>query len=380
MRIDRSFFTCLLFVALFAGADAVVAGATGSDWPMFHRDQALTGITPETLPDSLHLLWKFKTGGPVFSSPAIVGNQVFVGSNDDRIYALDIESGSPSWTFETEDDVESSPLVLEGSVYAGSADSHLYCLDMESGQMKWKYKTGDRVLCGPNWCLTGADQPPSIVFGSYDGKLHCVDSAAGTRLWTYETENYVNGSPAVADGRTVAGGCDAQVHIVSVTDGHRLGIVDAGAYIAGSVTLGNGKAYVGHYGNEFIAVDLAEATVSWTYKDRAFPFFSSPALGGDRVVVGSRDKRLHCIRSENGEPIWSFRTRGKVDSSPIICGTKVVTGSDDGRLYVVNLSDGSEVWAFELGEGITGAPAFAHGRLVVGCEDGFVYAFGARAD
>ena len=41
--------------------------------------------------------------------------------------------------------------------------------------------------------------------------------------------------------------------------------------------------------------------------------------------------------------MWTFATRGKVDSSPVIVGDKVVVGSDDGRLYMVSLKDGKEL-------------------------------------
>jgi len=66
-----------------------------------------------------------------------------------------------------------------------------------------------------------------------------------------------------------------------------------------------------------------------------------------------------------------------VDSSPAVCGDKVVVGSNDGRLYVVSLEDGKEVWSFDLGQAIESSPAVANGRVVIGCNDGCVYCFGA---
>jgi len=139
--------------------------------------------------------------------------------------------------------------------------------------------------------------------------------------------------------------------------------------------LADGHAYFGHYENAFLDVNLNEGKVAWTYKDRAFPYFSSPAVAGDRVVFGGRDKRLHCVKRKTGELVWTFATRGKVDSSPVIAGSRVVVGSDDGRLYVVNLEDGKEVWNYEIGQPVGSSPAVVRGRIVVGADDGSVYCF-----
>jgi outer membrane protein assembly factor BamB len=87
---------------------------------------------------------------------------------------------------------------------------------------------------------------------------------------------------------------------------------------------------------------------------------------------------LHCVNRTTGAPIWKFPTRGKVDSSPAICGDKVVVGSDDGRLYLVSLSNGKELWSYEIGQPVGSSPAVAEGKVVVGCDDGNVYCFGAK--
>jgi outer membrane protein assembly factor BamB len=134
--------------------------------------------------------------------------------------------------------------------------------------------------------------------------------------------------------------------------------------------------YVGNYGNQVFAFDLASGEVKWRYRERNFPYFASAALSDDRVVIGGRDKRLHCLNKENGEQVWVFQTRGQVDSSPVICGDAVVVGSQDGRVYCVGLADGKERWAYEVGAPVTSSPAASDGLIVVGAEDGTVLALG----
>ena len=347
-----------------------------SSWPMFRGEHGLLGRASGTLPDSLTAVWKFKTNDSIKSSPAIVDDLVFIGSSDDNIYAIDLESGQQVWTYKTTDAIEAAPCVIEGSVFVGSLDGFLYALDAKKGSLKWKYQTDGQILGAANWTRS-PDGRIWILVGSYDNKLHCVDSTNGKVVWTYETDNYINGSPAVSDQKTVFGGCDAMIHVVSLIDGSRVTQIDSGSYIAASAAFLDGEVYVGNYDNIFMKADIAAGKVVWEYAGSDAPFFSSPAVGENVVIFGGRDERVHCVGRDDGKVVWTFQTRGEVDSSPVICGDKVIVGSEDGRLYVIRLSDGSGVWSYEIGQPITSSPAVARGMVVVGCDDGYVYAFGS---
>ncbi len=272
--------------------------------------------------------------------------------------------------------VEGSPLILGDHVYIGSADARLYKLDLSTGALVWTYVTGDKILGGVNWIRPPDSNTEQVLVGSYDSKLHCVDAATGNAVWTVTTDNYVNGAPAVAGEKIVFGGCDGLLHVVSASAGEEMAKIDARAYIAGSVALKEKFAYVGHYGNEVICVDLEAGTVAWQYKERGFPYFSSPAVTDEHVIIGGRDKRVHCLERATGKQLWEFQTGGKVDSSPVVCGGKIAFGSEDGRLYVLSMENGKELWSYEVGKPLTASPAIANGMIIIGSEDGAVYAFG----
>jgi outer membrane protein assembly factor BamB len=370
---------------------------TSDSWPMFRGSQGLTGIAKGQLPDSLEILWRFKTDDAVKSSPVIDSNIVYVGSNDDNIYAIDLHSGQRIWAYKTDDSVEATPLYLDGTVYAGSAGGFFYAIDANKGspreimhektdisenkkyitrgELKWKYETGGQILGAANWTLSPDGKSIWIIVGSYDNFLYCIDSKSGKPVWKYESGSYINGSPAVEGKYTVFGGCDEVIHVISLINGKK---IEGGSYIAASAAILDGQVYVGNYGNVFIKADIKNEKILWKYTGSDSPFFSSPVITDNCVVVGSRDEHVHCISRTDGKKIWTFATLGEVDSSPVVCDDKVIVGSNDGQVYMLRLSDGGKVWSYEIGQPITSSPAIAHGIVVIGCDDGYVYAFGTK--
>ncbi len=351
--------------------------ARADDWPMFRGNPTLSGVSSAQLPAALVQKWTFRTGGPVSSSPAVVGDRVFFGSADSNVFCVRLADGARQWAFRAGGPIEASPLVLDGRLYIGDVNTNFYCLDAATGREVWRQGFEDKTKSSANW-YAGPDGRKRIVVGCYDFKLYSLDALTGKTNWVYETGNYINGSPAIADGRTAFGGCDAVVHVVSLADGKKTAEIEAGAYIIGSAALLDGKAFVGQYENEFLCIDLRAGKVLWRYRDRAFPYAASPAVTADRVLFGGRDKRLHCVKRDTGEAVWVFPTRGKVESSPVVVGDKVVFGSDDGRLYLIALADGRELWQRDLGQPVQSSPAVVEGHVVVGCDDGNIYCFGSK--
>ena len=127
-----------------------------------------------------------------------------------------------------------------------------------------------------------------------------------------------------------------------------------------------------------LAVDLKARKIVWSYKhpDRSFPFYSSPAVLGDRVVVGGRDKMVHALDRNTGKALWTFATGARVDSSPVIAGGLAYVGSNDGKLYVLDVATGKSVFQFEAGGPLSASPALASGRLVIGSQDGKLFCLG----
>ena len=114
-------------------AASIVLSVTGTgpifaqDWPMFGHDSQHTRYSTSTAPATNDVLWSYKTGFNVRSSPAVADGKVFVGSNDNKLYCLSASDGSLIWSYQTGGIVDSSPAVADGKVFVGSKDDKICC-------------------------------------------------------------------------------------------------------------------------------------------------------------------------------------------------------------------------------------------------------------
>jgi outer membrane protein assembly factor BamB len=74
--------------------------------------------------------WMFLTGGWIASSPAIgADGTIYVGSADAKLYAIDGQTGIEKWEFATIWAITSSPAIgSDGTIYVGSSDDKVYAI------------------------------------------------------------------------------------------------------------------------------------------------------------------------------------------------------------------------------------------------------------
>lgn len=366
---------CSLFVIL---SSLLLASAVPDrpqpGWPMFRGSPDLTGLADIELPKPLQLRWSFQAKDSIESSAAILAGVVYVGSMDSSLYAVDLATGKQRWRYSTAGPVqESSPCVHNGTVYVGDLEGVLHAVDAATGKGRWTFKAETEIKSSPN-CAGNR-----VYFGSYDQNLYCLSAETGALVWKYTAEGPLHCTPALVDERIYVSGCDEVLRAIDAATGKQIYSVPLGAYTGASAAVRDGHAYVGTFGNEVLSIDLKAKLTRWVYRhpSRSFPFYSSAAVTADRVLLGGRDKMVHCLDRTTGKPVWTFTTRARVESSPLVAGNRVFVGSNDGLLYELDLPTGKKNWEFTAGAPLSASPAAVAGSLVIGAQDGVLYCFGS---
>ena len=109
-----------------------------------------------------------------------------------------------------------------------------------------------------------------------------------------------------------------------------------------------------------------------------FRFLPQPAVTADLVIIGGRDKMVHALSPEKGEPKWTYTTKSRIESSPVVVGKRVFFGTIRGLFIALDITNGKKVWEFAIGSPIVASPSVADGKIYIGTEDGVLYCFGEK--
>ena len=359
----------------------LAVAAAHADWPVFHGNLLQSGTLPEgvVLPDKLEVLWKvsFKEGD-IESTAAILGDTVYIGTFDSKLYALDLATGKEKWKYEAADTIKAPVAAADGAVYVGDSSGEFHCVDARNGKLLWKYATNGEIQGGA--CFAG----DNVLIGSYDNSLYCLDKKKGTVTWQFKTKGPVNGSALVSEklNLTFVAGCDCELHIVDLKKGIKAcdAVALNGGAAGATAAVRDDKLYVGTMGNELFEIDLMKKGITWTFSDNnnTSEFYSSPAVTNELVIVGNRNGKLYAVKRKDGTSAWTFTAKKRIDSSPVVAGGNVYVGCNDGHLYVVDLAKGTLNQKIQLGRSILASPAVSQNRLVIGTTDGHLYCLGKK--
>ncbi|MGQ9574604.1 MAG: outer membrane protein assembly factor BamB family protein [Thermoguttaceae bacterium] len=113
---------------------------------------------------------------------------------------------------------------------------------------------------------------------------------------------------------------------------------------------------------------------------------SSPVVAGGKVFVASIDTHtVHALAADSGTPAWSFTAGARVDSPPTVWRGRVLFGSADGYVYCLRAEDGQLIWRFRAAPEDLRMGAFeqvesvwpVHGSVLV--QNGVVYCVAGRS-
>lgn len=370
-----------LLACAIASAMPLAAGGAA----MFRGDLQHTGTYAGPGVPELHgVKWKFKTNGPVYSSPAVAGGLAIVGSADGKLYAIDVESGSAKWTFATKARITSSPAIQDGVAYFESYDSNFYAVDVATGALKWKFATkGEKRFAAKHmhgilpmsetvpdpfdfYLSSPAVSNGTVYFGSGDGTVYALDAGTGAVRWTFQTGDVVHASPAVADGLVFIGSWDTYFYALDATTGLEKWKVKTGedpAFhnqigIQSSAAVSNGIVYFGCRDSKLYALDARTGDTKWIVDNKGSWVIGSPAVAGGTVYFTTSDSGLfHAVDARSGSELLSLSFKWPMFSSPAVAGNLVYIGSHEGKLLAIDVAARKPAWIFQTDASRQNGPA-----------------------
>lgn len=138
-------------------------------------------------------IWRAKPGGPLRGAPTVDGDQLYVLSQDNQLYALSTTDGALKWT--ASGSLESqgvfgvaAPAVARSTIVAGFSSGELNAYRYENGRALWGDALSRTSMSTSVSSLSDIDADPVIdgvnVYAlGQGGRMVALNLASGQRVW-----------------------------------------------------------------------------------------------------------------------------------------------------------------------------------------------------
>ena len=295
------------------------------------------------------VLWKYKTDGKVFSTPAVSGNTVVVGSTDNHVYALDLDGGSLKWKYRCGKSVLGSPTIFGGIVYIGASDNCFRALDLKTGGLVWEY-TGIKGFIESK-AFADSEQ---VVVGDWANTLYSFNPQNGKLQWSWSNKGSRMLSPAAvfpakANGKIFIATPERVSYALDAKTGKQLWRARGGRE---SVGLSPDK-------NHYYIKTMMDTVFAYSTADLAAVGASTP-----EILWSSNAGFGYEIAPT---PITSIAGEGKDGAGLLFVPT------DKGNIIALNCKDGSIAWKHRFSSALINyIQPLGGNRILVSAMDGFV--------
>ena len=366
-------------VAALVGAAAVFAltrpGDVSNPDVEFRAEPTQTPVaTPEPEP-------KKKKGKRKKRNPLAGFQWAQYGYSKDRRRYLPTDFGvrppfKQRWSWDAHVLLEFPPIIVGDRLFLTTNDGEVVALNRKNGKRVWKRDLGYLAAASPAF---GAGRVYVTILertkGVRAGKVAALRARDGKILWTQPLASRTESSPLYDDGRIYFGAENGTVYSMGADRGRVAWRFRAAGAVKGGLALADGKLYFGTYGGNVYALWKQGGRQAWrtgtsgaNFGLSAGNFYATPAVAFGRVYIGNTDGNMYSFSSETGRLAWRRGTGSYVYASPAVAHVPggqptVYFGSYDGTFYGLDARSGATRWTYRDGGKISGA-ATVVGNLV----------------
>lgn len=118
-------------------------------------------------------------------------------------------------------------------------------------------------------------------------------------------------------------------------------------YLVLTPKLADGRLYVDDFKGDVMALNPQNGSVIWKTRIPS-PITSAPAVGQQKVVVGTGDAQAYALDANTGKVLWQAKVPNEVLAAPGIAPGLALIKTIDGQVIALDINTGKEVWSYGL--------------------------------
>ena len=300
-------------------------------WPAHLRVPTLAPSATETLSADPVRVWTTSAGRGFSGPPAIGDSVIVVQTTDQKLVALDRETGRKIWTARVDGLGATGPLLGTETVFTATAKGQVSAVALRTGRAQWRRS----IEPGAGPLVLTDDRLYAATTG---GRLYGLDRASGAVEWRSDLEAPLRAGPALHAG-----------YLVVATD------------------------------DSLFCLDARDGTRTVTVAARGLSL-QPPAVSGGLFVYASPDGFLAAYRAGTLERAWQVELHRPFMSSPAVARDTVYAVTLDGALERVALAGPREPTTSELHVAVRATPAPIASGVLIATVGGEILWLDAGAD
>ena len=286
---------------------------------------------------------RFGGGASVFD------NVVYATNGVGDVVALNAANGSQIWKVRPAGPLRGAPTISNGNVYVMTQDNQIYALNMVDGSVQWN-EAGTLGLAGIFGVAAPAAGQGTVVAGYSSGELTAYRYENGRNLWndalartsittSVATLSDIDADPVIDRGRVFALGQGGRMAAYELVTGQRIWELN----IAGITTpvVAGEWVFVLTDDAKLLCIARPNGKVRWMSQLASFqnekkkknPInWTGPVLAGNRLIVASTEGEIVSVSPGDGTSQTLFELKDGVSLPPIVAGGMLYILDDSGRI------------------------------------------------
>lgn len=253
--------------------------------------------------------WTYgETGGYSAYTPPVVDDAVYFGLGDDAVgsgsgelYALEFD-GTERFTAET-GSVYDRPRLADGAAFVGTDDGRVYAFEVEDGTDRWSIRFDDESEKAARTPTVEAVDD-GVVYVTAGGRIRAIDAESATERWQYDVREASRRIHAVTidDGVYVATGGEL-VAVDGSDERWQVDLDESYKRISGVV---DGTIFLDHQ-DDLVAFDTDDGTERW--RDESVTV-RRVRVADDAIYLGDDESAALRVTDLEGDERWTVELEG----------------------------------------------------------------------
>lgn len=284
---------------------------------------------------------------------AVTGDTLVVASGYGYVAALDAKTGTQKWRRELGAPMTGSPTIDDGRVFVASNNNEIFALNLTDGETSWSDQAiseSARVLGSSS----AAAVEDFVIAPFSSGEIIAYLAANGRRLWTdalaqagrftpISEINDIGSRPVLGSGLVFASSQSGTTVAIDGRSGARIWTQQVGSTRAPALT--GRYLFVLGTNNELACLDVQTGEAYWVTQLASFKnekekkkriSYSAPIVASGRVILVSSRGELLAFSPQDGTQTGSLKLGETVYIEPIAAKGRLYVLTDDAKLIAID--------------------------------------------